>query len=102
MPNTLVNGRKIELFLGGDFKNIDVHLGKQGSTATYPEEKDLKTLQHLQKHPKEPHTLQNCFFEQRTPEHYSNDYNEYLTDDRANAGKMHYSVVDTLLFPVKR
>ena len=25
-----VNGRKVELFLGGDLKNIDLHLGKQG------------------------------------------------------------------------
>ena len=43
-----VNGRKVELFLGGDFKNIDLHLGKQGSTPTYPDESDLVTLRHLQ------------------------------------------------------
>ena len=45
-----IDGRKIRVFLGGDFHFIDDMLGHQGSAATYPSSTDLVTLEHLRNH----------------------------------------------------
>ena len=101
-----IAGRRIRVFLGGDFHFLDDMLGHQGSAATYPSCTDLVTLDHLRNHGSRTHNPENCDIELRTIEHYQLNYNENLCDDRNNGnprenGKYHCSVVDKMLFPIQ-
>ena len=54
--SVVIDGHKIDLFLGGDFKFLDACMGHQGSTSTHPIFYDDITLSHLQNHGGRPHT----------------------------------------------
>ena len=104
--NFRIEGRRIRVFLGGDFHFLDDVLGHQGSAATYPSSTDLVTLEHLRNHAGKPHNPENCQIDLRTIEHYHLSYNENLCDDRNGGntrenGKHHFSVVDKMLFPLQ-
>ena len=89
-----IDGRRVRVFLGGDFHFLDDMLGHQGSAASFPSSTDLVTLAHLRNDVRKPHNPDHCEIEVRTQEHYSRSYNENLCDDRNNRnlrenGKFH-------------
>lgn len=103
-----IDGRRVEFYLGGDLKFQDAVLGKQGSSATYPCAQCMVTREHLQKHPKKPHTPQQCgakCLERDNEDYFGNFLNNLADDrkkgDRAKKGKFHGSVVGKALFPLK-
>ena len=101
-----IDGRKVKIFLGGDFHFLDDMLGHQGSAATFPGCLDLVTLDHLRNHGGLPHTPKNCSIALRSVEDFDLNYNENLCDDRANGdmrenGKYHNSVIEQMLFPIR-
>ena len=59
---TLPKGFKVNVFLNGNFKMLDLVMGHQTS-AIYPSIKDLVSLSHLKTHGGTPHTPENCKME---------------------------------------
>ena len=101
-----LRGRKIEFFLGGDFKFLDGVMGTQGSSAKMPCSKCKVTLDHLQNHGHSAHGQQICQIPMRTLGEMESRFNENLADDRCNkgsldlcsTGKFHESIVGRNLF----
>ena len=98
-------GRKVVVFLGGDYHFLDDMMGHQGSSSTYPSSTDLVHKDHLQNHGGEPHHPDVCPVERRTVDHYNLWYNNNLADSRNNNdlhenGKHHYNVFNKMLFPI--
>ena len=105
-PGKTILGKKLEIFLGGDYHFLDDCLGHQGSSASFPSSSDLVQLQHLQTHGGMPHTPESCPTSIRSVKHYAESYNENLSDsrngyNRRENGKYHYSVIEQMLFPIK-
>ena len=104
----LLLGRKVEIFLGGDFHFLDDTLGHQGSSSTYCSSTDMVTLKHLQESHKDgsAHTPDTCQVEPRTLAQYKNEFNENYIDernsfDRHKNGHFHANVAEAMLFPLK-
>ena len=100
------DGRSVIVLFGGDYHFQDDNTGHQGSSAMYPSGSDLVHREHLKHHPKTPHTPEHCPCEIRTVEGYIGNYNANVQDDRANGdmrlnGKEHFSVVGTMIFPLR-
>ena len=98
-----LDGRKVLVFLGGDFHYLDDMLGHEGSTSTFPSCLDLVTLDHLRKHGGQPHTPSTCNIHLRSIEDYAFNYNENLCDDRSKNNmrenrKYHNSVIEKCYF----
>ena len=49
-PDFRLKGHKVKVLLNGDFKNLGLLLGHQGSGATYPSIKDEVQRSHLREH----------------------------------------------------
>ena len=102
---TMNDGRKVLIFLGGDYHYLDDNMGHQGSSASYPSALDKVELSHLQNHGGKPHTPETCPVEPRDIDDYVYNYNEFLADtrnpnDRRQNGKFHCSVVGPMMFPL--
>ena len=99
-------GKKVQIFLGGDYRFLDDNMGHQGSSATYPSSTDKVLLCHLQNHGNQPHTPSDCPVEKRSIKDYVYNYNENLADNRNKNnlnenGKYHNSVMGPIIFPLK-
>ncbi|XP_065682911.1 uncharacterized protein LOC136095939 isoform X2 [Hydra vulgaris] len=77
-----LKGKRVRLFLGGDFHFIDDVLGHQGSAASFPSSTDLVKLNSLRNHASMPHTPANCNILIRTIQSLESAYNENLCEDR--------------------
>ena len=101
----LICGKKVCIFLGGDYHFLDDMLGHGGSPSSYPSHADFVTLKHLQNHGTEKHSIENCGIILRTVEWYQRYYSENRGDDRNNGSmsenaKYHYSVIEKMMFPI--
>ena len=100
----LDNGKKVKIFLGGDYDYISKCLGHQGQGATYPSPTDLVTLSHLRNHTGKGHNKKDCDIPMRDIHNYQLNYAENLRDDRVDnlrtLGKEHNSVINGMLFPI--
>ena len=56
----LICGKKVCIFLGGDYHFLDDMLGHGGSSSSYPSHADFVTVKHLQNHGTEKHSIENC------------------------------------------
>ena len=107
-PDFRLQGRKIKFFLNGDFKNLDLLLGHQGSGARYPSLKDEVERVHLREHGDVPHTPETCPLVLRTVDEIREHHVANVVDDRINGsdramalrGKLHKSIVSGLVFPI--
>ena len=107
-PDFRLQGRKIKFFLNGDFKNLDLLLGHQGSGARYPSLKDEVERVHLREHGDVPHTPETCPLVLRTVDEIREHHVVNVVDDRMNVsdqamalrGKLHKSIVSSLVFPI--
>ena len=101
-----LDGKKVQVFLSGDFHFQDDMLGHGGSASSYPSSADFVSLQHLRNHGPEKHSIESCKIPLRTVEWYHKYYNDNRADTRANGdlrenAKHHYSVIERMLFPIK-
>ena len=101
-----MDGKKVQVFLSGDFHFQDDMLGHGGSASSYPSSADFVSLQHLRNHGPEKHSIESCKIPLRTVEWYHKYYNDNRADTRANGdlrenAKNHYSVIERMLFPIK-
>ena len=78
----LLCGKKVHVFLGGDYHFIDDMLGHGGSSSSYPFSADFVSLQHLNNHGAEKHSLDTCDIPLRTVKWYEHYYNENRCDPR--------------------
>ena len=108
-PGFMINGREVEIFLGGDFHFLDDMLGHQGSSASYPCNVDYVPLSHLRNHGGFAHTPENCKDDVplRTIKEYQDYYNANLAlsgEETAmrDGGKNFYSIVEPMIFPMHK
>ena len=85
-PGFKLRGRKVEFFLGGDFKFLDGVIGTQGSSAKMPCSKCKVGLDHMKNHGGAKHGQEFCQFPFRTIDEMEGHYNANLADDRGNKG----------------
>ena len=92
----------VKVLLSRDLKFLHAMFGHQGSSASYPSIKDYVELSHLRERSSAPHTPESCGheFEERTWAAIVLYNQEFNTDCRAKAGKHHYSLDKTILFPL--
>ena len=102
----LMCGRKVRIFLAGDYHFLDDCLGHQGSSSTYPCGKELVDSSYLRNHSGKSHTPENYQIELRTMQSIKNNFNENLAQggtkiDMRKTGKEHESVVRRSVLPLK-
>ena len=107
-PDFRLGGHRIKVFLNGDFKNLDLLLGHQGSGARYPSVKDEVERVHLREHGGVPHTPETCPLVPRTVDEIREHHVANVVDDRmdgndremAARGKLHKSIASSPVFPI--
>ena len=99
---TLPKGFKVNVFLNGNFKMLDLVMGHQTS-AIYPSIKDLVSLSHLKTHGGTPHTPENCKMEFREISDFMENFVPNVVNDRLgtiNRKGKHSSIIRTPLIPI--
>ena len=104
-PDFLMTGKKVRIFLGGDYHFIDGMLGHGGSSSSFPSSADFVSLNHLRNHGGQKHSIASCKIDLRTVKWYQTYYSENCFDLRNKGAmnenaKFHFSVIEKMLFPI--